>query len=57
MQEEKKNKITRPCMVCYEENSMLAFCQPCGHYGLCGECLEKIIRSDPKCPICRCELV
>ena len=41
-----------PCFICYEYYLQLALL-PCGHFGLCTDCLTSIRRTTRCCPVCR----
>lgn len=39
------------CVVCHE-NEKTHLIQPCGHFSLCGSCINNMVTGDP-CPMCR----
>ena len=45
--------ILGSCTICGDEARSHAFV-PCGHLCACGECASKVMRRDPRCPVCRC---
>ena len=40
------------CTICYDKKSEVLI-DPCGHSGLCTDCMTNCIKEKPNCPICR----
>jgi hypothetical protein len=40
------------CRVCLEKERQYVL-HPCGHAPACGPCLDRILRDNGQCPVCR----
>lgn len=43
------------CIICYT-NPPNTLAEPCGHGGVCEECMFQLIQKDRNCPFCRQEM-
>ncbi len=50
-----EDKDCTDCVVCFDLPKEVVIV-PCGHYALCKECIEQIIKTNGKCPLCRGEI-
>eukprot|EP00931_Biecheleriopsis_adriatica_P012507 TRINITY_DN11366_c0_g1_i2.p1 TRINITY_DN11366_c0_g1~~TRINITY_DN11366_c0_g1_i2.p1 ORF type:complete len:381 (-),score=95.80 TRINITY_DN11366_c0_g1_i2:23-1165(-) len=44
---------THECKICWDSAATHAVL-PCGHFCMCKRCVENVIRSSGKCPVCKC---
>lgn len=40
------------CFICFERKADITLL-PCGHSGQCHVCVQRILRMDRRCPMCR----
>jgi hypothetical protein len=43
------------CVICMHRGREVALC-PCWHFCCCCSCFNRLVESDPRCPICRKEI-
>ena len=52
VEEDEEEEEADSCPVCLDESKPCSRLIPCGH-GLCASCSERVLRADPRCPLCR----
>ena len=48
----KEEKKIEKCIICFDTNSEILI-KPCGHSGICKNCITESLKENPKCPVCR----
>ena len=48
--------VEEACCVCFETCNKFVSFLPCAHTCLCIECVQRIIKEDGKCPLCRMKI-
>ena len=47
-----QNMDTGECMICYHIKKVNFIMIPCGHNGVCKQCLNDISNQNKTCPLC-----
>ena len=53
---EEKRAITITCNICFDEISQKCAINPCGHTGICEDCLKRLMTTTRLCPVCRSKM-